>query len=328
MKKHLTYSLASLLFGFLAFSCTPDEAELVEPSMDNKAALSLSCPAGATCVPVGNGQYQLSNAIYEGLNTWSFTIKQTGDPKGIGLSNLVIGYTLCPDEELPAGGILLESAAIINGSSQQTPVIEYSIGLGTGCAFTGSNDGYFKLDELTALSKDKLYTVRFTIESALPVRIDYFEVLVKAGNNCVSAVLDAGDCTPPPTDDCSYSQGYFFAKPGPTWGGLSVSLGGETYNEADGRYIWSTSNAGGIATSKKVFLQAATIMLSYQLGHMSSAVYGTLSADIAIISNYLAQFDKLTSYEQLPSGGDGAAAAWAAAARLDQFIQANHCDNR
>ncbi|HMK18741.1 MAG TPA: hypothetical protein VK492_11090 [Chitinophagaceae bacterium] len=130
---------------------------------------------------------------------------------------------------------------------------------------------------------------------------------------------------------CSFSQGYFFAKPGPTWPPLdgtgTVTIGGKVYTEAEGRAIWGCSNAGGIRDSKKGFTQVAALKLS---GLASDpGLDPAVAADMAIIENWLASISKLVACSNLPNQtaaqkltyGDAAAAG----GRIGNWINANHC---
>ncbi|WP_420147778.1 carboxypeptidase-like regulatory domain-containing protein [Spirosoma sp.] len=118
---------------------------------------------------------------------------------------------------------------------------------------------------------------------------------------------------------CSFSQGYWFAKPGLAWPG-NVTVGGKSYSQAEGAAIWNTSNSGGIPASKKVFLQVAAIKLS------GGSVLPTASvwADVATAEAWLNTLPKLTP-TNLKTVGTNAAAV-AAADRISAWIALNHCD--
>jgi hypothetical protein len=120
---------------------------------------------------------------------------------------------------------------------------------------------------------------------------------------------------------CSLSQGYYFAKPGPTWPTPgTVEVGGYTYTEAEGRAIWNCSNAGGIKDSKKGFTQVAALKLSgaYPTGNAS------IDADVVTIETWLSTLGKLVACTNLPTGN---AAVGTAAGRIGDWINANHCQS-
>ena len=100
----------------------------------------------------------------------------------------------------------------------------------------------------------------------------------------------------------------------------TVTIGGYVYTEAEGRAIWNCSNAGGIKDSKKGFTQVAALKLSgiYPTGNLS------IDADVLTIETWLAGLGKLVACSNLPTGN---AAVGAAAGRIGDWINANHCSS-
>jgi hypothetical protein len=139
-----------------------------------------------------------------------------------------------------------------------------------------------------------------------------------ANTGCCTRSIPGVGCKVEET--CSLSQGYYFAKPGPTWAGINVTVGGKTYTEAQGRAIWTCSNAGGIPASKKAFTQVAALYLSgaYPTGNSS------VDADVVFLENWLLGLNKLVACSYLPNDASGMAAA--AAGRIGDWINENHCD--
>ncbi len=118
---------------------------------------------------------------------------------------------------------------------------------------------------------------------------------------------------------CSLSQGYWFAKPQAVWGnGGTVTLGGKVYTQAEGKAIWNTSNKGGLLNAKAAFTQASAIKLS------NVAASASVWADVAIIDAYFASIPKISA-TSIPKNSTANAAAGAAAGRIGQWIDANHC---
>lgn len=117
---------------------------------------------------------------------------------------------------------------------------------------------------------------------------------------------------------CSFSQGYYFASPNAWPAPGTVTVAGFTYTEAQGRAIWNCSNAGGIPDSKKGFTQVAALRLSnaYPTGNAS------IDADVVLIESWLASLGKLVACSNLPGGNS---AVGAAAGRIGQWINENHC---
>jgi hypothetical protein len=105
-----------------------------------------------------------------------------------------------------------------------------------------------------------------------------------AATGCCSLTVKGIGCKV--VDECSLSQGYYFAKPGPTW--LSdVTVGGYTYTEAEGRAIWNCSNKGGISDSKKGFTQVAALKLSGAYPTSDAAI----NADVVTVETWLAHWE-------------------------------------
>jgi hypothetical protein len=141
--------------------------------------------------------------------------------------------------------------------------------------------------------------------------------ITTASSTTVNGATVLVDCVVP--QGCSFSQGYWFAKPGLIWPG-SVTVGGKTYSQDEGRAIWNTSNAGGIAAAKKVFLQVATIKLSGS----NVLPTATVLADVAKAEAWLANLPKLTptNLKTISANAD----ALAAADRISAWIELNHCE--
>lgn len=124
-------------------------------------------------------------------------------------------------------------------------------------------------------------------------------------------------CDEPCVEGCSYSQGRYFGNNSKPWPSPTVTVGGHTYTEAEGRALWSTSNAGGIADSKKAFHQVAAIKLSAAtVGKCASVL-----VDVKIIEDWLATLPKLTptAYKYTNK------AAADAAGRIGKWIDEHHC---
>ncbi|HEX2629786.1 MAG TPA: hypothetical protein VHM26_12255, partial [Chitinophagaceae bacterium] len=158
----------------------------------------------------------------------------------------------------------------------------------------------------------------------------------KSGANtgcCYKEYTDLGiGC--PETEECSFSQGYWFAS-NPAhpngvhpWGGdgsATVTIGGYVYTNAEGLAIWNASNAGGIKDAKKAFTQLAAIRLS---GVDESNL--ALAAAIATIENWLANYGAKLNAGNLRNQTSAEITLYgnanAAATTISDWINANHCD--
>ncbi|KAA5546671.1 hypothetical protein [Adhaeribacter rhizoryzae] len=149
------------------------------------------------------------------------------------------------------------------------------------------------------------------------------------------------DCTtPPPTEDgCSFSLGYYFAKPNVEWPNStlecpngSVILGSNTYCKEVARDIFRTSNAKtGMTDAKMAFLQASAIKLSIASGKAVnlSWVDSTTGLSVAQALAFIDTFytGKLATPANIntKSFNTGTTNLKNAAKTLDDYIQKFHC---
>lgn len=125
-------------------------------------------------------------------------------------------------------------------------------------------------------------------------------------------------CEEPCKEGCSFSQGYYFAKPNFVWPS-SVTIGGYVYTQAQGKAIWDTPNRGGIADAKKAFLQVAAIKLS----GASVGKCATVWADVKIIEDWLKSLNTKLTPANIRNFSNPAAAQ--AAGKIGEWIDKNHC---
>jgi hypothetical protein len=149
----------------------------------------------------------------------------------------------------------------------------------------------------------------------------------KSGNNtgCCTAQIAGVGCRED-SDDCSYSQGYWFSKPNLNWPG-NLQIGEHTYTQEEGKAIFNSSNSGGMTDSKKAFTQLAAIRLSAALGLLDEDNLEIAGA-IADIECFLNNLPNKLSPAYLPNqtGTCGTVKAKNAAETLSDWINANHCD--
>jgi len=149
-------------------------------------------------------------------------------------------------------------------------------------------------------------------------QIGYVKSGAKTG--CCTFTFDGIDCI---ADYCTLSQGYFFAKPGPTWPAPgTVTVGGHTYTEAEGRAIWNSSNKGGKSAAKAGFHQVAAVYLSQRLPNISPFTDAELLANVKIVEDYLKELPKLTP---INVGSFRDQSVKEAAGFIGDWIEKNHC---
>ncbi|MBI4121791.1 MAG: hypothetical protein HY461_00510 [Parcubacteria group bacterium] len=119
---------------------------------------------------------------------------------------------------------------------------------------------------------------------------------------------------------CSFSQGYWFAKPNVIWPS-SITIGGWTYSQAEGKSIWKSSNKGGITDAKKAFLQLAALQLSAI--EQNESLPSELASAVDTINAFLTGKPKLTGNNITIED----AAVSSAAATIANWIADNHCSD-
>lgn len=232
------------------------------------------------------------------------------------------------------GGITGPGCYIIKGKLLQKDCDE-TIAVGSqevmlhdGSTVTSNDIGEFAFNNVAA-GDYTLSVFGQEFKVTLPPSVDLGEIINDISENCEE-----------PSEGCSFSQGYWFAKPNVVWpGDETVTIGGHTYTKAEGRAIFDarTDNGQfGTADAKRAFLQLATIYLSMQNGNLSG-VPAALQTQAATIETYLSSVGKLTvttvnrpngnSYLQLKSlpKTPQSTAAGQAAGAIGDWIDANHC---
>jgi hypothetical protein len=154
------------------------------------------------------------------------------------------------------------------------------------------------------------------------------------------------DCvTPPnPNPNCTFTQGYWFAKPGGYASGKGktkvpsgsqwpdnlendgISFGGFTYTYTEARAIFFGSNKKtGKTDAKQAFLQGLALKLSMYGNSQTEPCPGTLDALNAIEAYFAAKAVEQTANTINTYAPD--ADLRAAAGLISECLNANHCDN-
>ncbi len=130
-----------------------------------------------------------------------------------------------------------------------------------------------------------------------------------------------------PKPFCSFSQGYWFAKPGISWPDVNgegsngeVTIGSSDYTQSDGTTVRNSSNAGGIPDLKKGFLQFVAIKLS-QANNPGSPLPDDLSAQMDIINDNWGS----KTVDQIIDNSNQAEEIAIAGGWIGDWIDENHC---
>jgi hypothetical protein len=339
MQKKSIWWAGMLVFATLS-GCK--KTDTVAPIQSGKARLEESSQRLAinTNNPACAGPYtvKLESVTNNGNATWSWTWSVVNPNSGSGLDgtiqnlshwNITLGACVTPQDLVSAG---YSSDNVL--WTDFAPVMQPDGSILNTCGLTTGD--VLKFDFGTEGTAASYY--RVTISKNVQVAQDV-AAWYKSGNRtgCGTFCFPGFGCqTDGPLEGCSFSQGYWFAKPGVVWPDVNgaepgqITLGGKYYTQAEGLAIWRTSNAGGISDAKRSFLQAAAIQLSDDNVFPSATVWPYVQT----IQNWLSTIPKLsangaggTVRVQPRSSANTNAAGGQAAGLIGNWINVNRCDN-
>ncbi len=168
-----------------------------------------------------------------------------------------------------------------------------------------------KFDYGTSGSTATTYVAIFGGNFSVGTMTAYF----KAGTNCCTNTVPGVSCDI--AVGCTLSQGYWFANARHSWKGISVTVGGFQYTQAEGQALWALAPGGSGGNATGCFYQAAAIRLD------NVGLPANVLADLAVIDNFLAPLGKLSA-ANIPTATN--ANAVAAAERISNYITEHHCE--
>lgn len=279
------------------------------------AGISVTAAQGSdvrTATTDSNGEYVFSNLGGE----WVISVAGADDQKVVlGPDNAVVSF-LVDTRPNNSCAVIIGTAKVIE-CFQQSAVTKAYAGAVAACAeatCTSDTGGAFKFSNVSVTTHNVTVdgvtkSVAVTAESGV---FDAGEFIVDKTNGGVCGKTEV---------ICSLSQGYWFAKPNAVWPNGVLTIGGKIYTQAEGKAIWNTSNSRGLLNAKAAFTQAAAIKLS------NVSPNASVWADVQIIENYLASIAKLNPASLPANTKTGPnAAAGAAAGRIGNWINNNHCN--
>lgn len=321
MKKILFFSAmaVSLLIGCEKNSdLSVEQKELAKVSAPS-ATLSATLPLTAASTCASPYTVTLENVTNNGNGTYTWTWSVANPNPGNGTNGTLQNLSHW-DITL---GACVTMADVVSGATSTngtewtafTPTFEVDNSFNTpNCNITTVNVLKFNLGTTGSAKSYYSLTINKNVDVDPAVTAYYKSgATTKCGTFCFpgfGCVVEG--------EGCSFSQGYWFAKPNLVWAG-TVTVGGHVYTQAEGKAIWNSSNAGGIADTKKAFLQVAAIKLSGD----NVLAGATVWADVQIVETWLSSLPKLTP-SNLKSWKNSAAAA--AAGRIGEWITLNHCE--
>jgi hypothetical protein len=181
-----------------------------------------------------------------------------------------------------------------------------------------NDDDVFKFDAGTQGGLVSYFRIVLNGNWGTETTTAYFKSGVNTG--CCSMQVDGIGCRI--DDDCSYSQGRFFNKPGQTW---TVTIGGHSYDQDEGRAIWNASNKGGIKDAKRAFTQLTAIRAS-GVDETNSAISGAITTIENWFLNYGSKLTPTNLRNQTALEISLYGNASNAASTLSAWINANHCN--
>jgi hypothetical protein len=282
-----------MLMHIVFVSCTTQELDNLAPDTATFATASASSTNSAS---ITVGGYTFSGFQSTDGLTWTTTINGQGAPHDI--SHVLISFNDVCEGDLST--LQAVSASIDNRALK----IEYSVG-NTGCSTPGST--FFKAEGFPDGTKNTTTTFTFTLNQ--PMGVNEFGIWVKAGNACHNDIVAGPGCTTEEsTENCSMSQGYYFASPVSVWS--SVTVGGVTMTKEEASAIFKGSKK---TAAQKAWFQAATIKLS-----------ASTIAPTASIWTYVTQVESLITTHGISSNNK---AFNAPAGAIGDWIDANHCED-
>jgi hypothetical protein len=336
MRKEITLNVLKYALGLVMFlmvsSCTDDMFDLNNVSQEesiavqnaSKTTISGARIAALSELPLaGGGIYTVTlESIVDNSNgtfTWTWSVFNPNLGNGSNgtaqnLSHWVVKLGSCVLFENVVGGAISTDGTTF---TPFTPTWEQDASFLNTCGVSTGN--VLKFDKGTTGAAKSYYqlTINRDVEIDTEVLAHY-----KSGNNtpCGTFNFPGFGCERLTEDEgCSLSQGFWFASSQAVWPVTGVTVGGQTYIKAEGLVIWNSSNKGGIADSKKGFLQVAAIKLSGSTVLSTATVW----ADVAIVEAWLATLPKLTPTNVKTYSNPDVAAA---AGRIGDWINAHHCE--
>lgn len=324
--KRLKFLSLAIAVAVIVFSCNKNNsvhpgASAGNSSFNATSVSAVSLPAVSNCTTAY--VVTLESITQVGSNyEWVWSIQNPNPGNG---SNGTIQNLSHWDITL---GECLEFSDIVSGATSTdnitwtsfTPSYQQDMSMQNFCNV--NTDSVIKFDVGTS-GTAKTYC-KLVISKNLSVDMDalaYYKSGVNTG--CGTTCFPGFGCPEEEVNEgCSFSQGYWFAKPNLVWPG-NVTVGGYSYTQTEGVAIWNSSNKGGIGAAKKVFLQVAAVKLSGSNVSPTATVW----AQVQIAENWLATLPKLTAANVKSfNSTTGASAAVAAADSISNWIGYNHCE--
>ncbi|MFT5754900.1 MAG: hypothetical protein ACI924_002148 [Flavobacterium sp.] len=310
--------LVLIAVAFATFSCSNEPVSLNSEANQNSNSLNAK-PSAST----SNWEdYSISVSVSQNGSLWTYTITRA-KTNAKDLSHFILDINNCGNQSATFANIVW---ATVNGSPAN---LSQSEGSGTNCNPQSITSNFVKFDNLQSASSWVLVLKFDRGFSVVNNAIGW----IKAGNSCNQGIISAPGC--PIGEECSFSQGFFFAN-GSFNNGANVfwvnglTIGGVNYSHAQGNSAWNIDRGPGGDQTMNGFFQLGAVRLSN--------IEGLVAADVAIIETYFTGLNVFSliitttgnnpySYFNLPQTSNGISKSQVSAAggRIGSFIDANHC---
>lgn len=271
-------------------------------------------------VLISNNVPEIVGDVWTGNYEWTWKITKKAESKD--LSNFSVIIPTC----VPPINIVSASRST-DGSNFSSTGISTTLAPNPSLSFCD-------LDDVDVLKFDfgGDYYIKIVVDQSygLGLMTGIYKSGGQGDDKCGAFCFQGMDCVTiqPPREGCSFSQGFWFAKPygeENTWPGGGITMGGHTYTAAEARALWWVS---GNLPLKRAFTQAATIKLSKAAGYLTDD--SEVSAYVDQIDAALTKLVKLTPANittcnnKLKASVKADLSNWAGA--IGKFIDENHCE--
>lgn len=297
------------IISIAIFGCQKTTLNTEETSVSEQASKGLNTTATLGSCEVLNITVAQSYNAVSNQTTFTWTLVNTNPGNGSnGTYKNLSHWTM----------ILCERAAANLVSQSNSLGVQVAPTYMVDPAMTCNADSVLKFNYGTSASIPSVYSLvlngKFSVDTAA-------KGFFKAGIGCCSRTFPGISCVVE-VPVCSLSQGYWFANAAHSWNNLTVTIGGNTYTQAEGQVLWSSHPGGQGGNATRSFYQAAAIMLSIPVAANRPT---SVAADIALIDAYLTGLGKLSSSNHPNLHTLAATSASDAAGRISNWICANHC---
>ncbi|WP_125932446.1 hypothetical protein [Hymenobacter glacialis] len=329
---HKLISAGALATALFITGCDKQKME-VEPSI---AMLSQDAqPAGSYSVTFTGTTYSISSQS----TTFTYVVAPAnGATFDISHFNMTLPCLNADGTYKYTASDVFNVTVVSGGNTFTGLTVTNTEGGGNGTCDLSGVPNFFKIDNFSgARNSTDSYTISFSLPGHVGTSTG--TAWVKYSTICQPVSVTVPGCEIVEiTSSCSFSQGFYFAKPLDNngkveWPMTSVTVGGTTVTQSEGALLWDRYKGKAGNVYARAFFQAASIQLSFASNNYTGpgqydpndATKGSVSADVALINELLSSINlkSTTAITALPLIDQ--LALQAAAGRIGAWIGANPC---